>query len=172
MTTRLCPLLLVLTLVPSCRARMSAAPDATPPAEAAPAQTAALKETTATFATSSGGHASFRLEVAEKPTDRFRGLMYRRSMAPDRGMLFVFAVEQVQEFYMKNTYIPLDMVFVSRAGRVAGVVEDARPLTLETRAVDAPSTYVIELNAHTARTAGIAAGSTVTFDPPPPDVDE
>ena len=138
----------------------------------APAPGSPAREVVARFRSAMGVDATFRLEIADRPVDRARGLMYRKSLAPDRGMVFVFPAEEVQNFYMKNTYVPLDMVFVSADGRVVGVVEDARPLTLDIRSVPAPSRYVVELNAFAARAQGIRAGTTVTFDPALPVVKE
>lgn len=125
-----------------------------------------MSETTAVFTARDGSRSSFRLEIADTPERREQGLMHRKSMEPDRGMVFVFPADGVQTFWMKNTYIPLDMVFVEAGGRVAGVVEDARPMTLEVRTVGVPSRYVVELNARTARAKGIGPGATVVFDPP------
>ncbi len=92
--------------------------------------------------------------------------MFRRELAPDKGMVFVFPEDDIHTFYMKNTYIPLDMIFIGSDLRVVGVVENARPLTLDTRSVDRPSRYVVEVRAFTASTHGIVPGTLVQFDPP------
>jgi len=153
------------------QARPEPGPDAAPAPvadsrrEAPPAQ-AALKVVVATFTSPLGQRSAFRLDVADTPALRETGLMFRKDLAPDRGMLFVFPVSQDQAFYMKNTYVPLDMVFVGADRKVVGVVPDARPLTLDIRSVGRPSRYVIELNSHTAARRGIAQGATVVFDPP------
>jgi uncharacterized membrane protein (UPF0127 family) len=81
-------------------------------------------------------------------------------------MVFVFPADEVLSFWMKNTHVPLDMVFVESTGRVAGVVEDARPLTLDARTIGVPSRYVVELNSRVARAKGIGPGATVAFEPP------
>lgn len=128
---------------------------------------AASREVIATFENPGGGQAVFRLEVADTEGAREKGLMYRRSLDKDRGMLFVFPVEEVQHFWMKNTYIPLDMVFISKDLTVVGVAENARPLTETLVWVPAPSQYVVELNAYTARARGIHKGTKVRFDPLP-----
>ncbi|NOZ02755.1 MAG: DUF192 domain-containing protein [Deltaproteobacteria bacterium] len=129
-----------------------------------------LKTVVATFISLKGAKSLFNLEVADTPALRGKGLMYRRELAPDRGMVFVFPGEEDQTFYMKNTYVPLDMVFVNSRLVVVGVVEDARPLTLVTRSVGRPSQYVIELNAHAARRHGIGPGARVDFRPKLPAV--
>ena len=164
---------LAMLAVAACResgAGLADAKEKAKPDAAAPGATA--REVVARFRSAMGVDVSFRLEVAERPEERARGLMFRRSLAPDRGMVFVFPGEEVQTFYMKNTYLPLDMVFVAADGRVVGVVEDARPLTLDIRSVPTPSQYVVELNAFAARAQGIRAGTTVTFDPALPVVKE
>ncbi len=155
-----------------CRGTSVAAADpgsaAGKPVEAATtaAREVPVPETTAVFTAPDGRRSSFRLEIADTPELREKGLMFRKSLPADRGMVFVFPADAVQTFWMRNTRIPLDMVFVEAGGRVAGVVEDARPLTLDVRSVDAPSRHVVELNGRVARTHGIQAGATVVFDPP------
>lgn len=122
-----------------------------------------MREVLAEFETASGARPAFRVEVADTPELRERGLMHRRSLDPDRGMLFVFPRDEVQSFWMKNTFVALDMLFVSSDGRVVGVVENARPLTLESRSVGVPSRYVVELPAFTARERGIQTGARLSI---------
>ena len=124
-----------------------------------------MRETTATFTAPDGRRSSFVVEVADTPDLREIGLMHRKSLDGGRGMVFVFPEDDVQTFWMKNTFVPLDMVFVESSGRVAGVVEDARPLTLDIRTVGVPSRYVVELNSRMASQKGIGPGATVVFDP-------
>jgi len=107
------------------------------------------------------GVALYYLELAVAPPERNRGLMYRPWIRPDWGMLFVFPNEQPLSFWMQNTFIPLDMVFVNSEGVVVGVLENVPPLTTESRAVDGLSRYVIELEAGQAAASGIAAGTVV-----------
>jgi uncharacterized membrane protein (UPF0127 family) len=125
-----------------------------------------MSEVTAIFMALDGRRSSFRLEVADTPLRRERGLMHRKSMETDRGMVFVFPGDDVQTFWMKNTLVPLDMLFIDLNGRVAGVVENARPMTLDARSIGQPTRFVVELNGRTAQSRGIAAGATVVFDPP------
>lgn len=103
-------------------------------------------------------------EVVRTAEEREKGLMYRKELAAYRGMLFIFDREERQSFWMKNTYIALDMIFVSEGMKVVGVVENARPMTTESRAVDAVSRYVLEVNAGFARRHEIAAGTAVRFE--------
>jgi uncharacterized membrane protein (UPF0127 family) len=76
-----------------------------------------------------------------------RGLMDRQSLDADKGMLFVFPTSEHQEFWMKNTFIPLDMVFIESNRRVLGVVRNATPMTEDPRGVEGESQYVLEVNA-------------------------
>ena len=107
---------------------------------------------------SDDGLALYYLEAVTSPAERQRGLMYRPWLLENWGMLFVFPDEQPRSFWMRNTYIPLDMVFVSADGIVVGVVENAEPLTEVSRAVEGSSRFVIELNAGEAQRRGIRAG--------------
>jgi len=106
---------------------------------------------------------TFQLELAISPHEQSRGLMFRRSMQPDWGMLFIYPREDVLTFWMKNTYIPLDMVFIDDSGTVVGVVT-AEPLTLTPRSVGKPSRYVLELVAGTAERLGIVAGTLMQLE--------
>lgn len=124
-----------------------------------------LPEAEVVFVNPDGSVARFTAEVASTDQQRAIGLMYRKVLPPDRAMLFVFPAAARQGFYMKNTYVALDMVFVGGDGVVAGVVENARPLTLETRSVDAPAMFVVEINAFAAATKGIAKGSVMRVRP-------
>ena len=100
--------------------------------------------------------------------------MHRRHLAPDRGMLFVFSTERVRSFWMKNTLIPLDMLFVKEDMSIAGIERDTVPLSLASRSVNIPTRYVIEVNGGWTAKHGIEVGSSVrfenlpTFAAPPP----
>lgn len=124
-----------------------------------------LPEAEVIFVNPDGSIARFTAEVASTDQQRAMGLMYRKVLPPDSAMLFVFPAAARQGFYMKNTYVALDMVFVGGDGVVAGVVENARPLTLETRSVDAPARFVVEINAFAAAAKGIAKGSVMRVRP-------
>lgn len=89
--------------------------------------------------------------------------MHRQRMDEDAGMLFLFDRSSVQSFWMKNTLIALDMIFIDENLRVVGVVENAEPLTLGPRTVGAPSRHVLEVNAGVAARHGIATGTVVEF---------
>ena len=104
------------------------------------------------------GVSLFYLEVVDQQAQRQRGLMFRPWLLENWGMLFIFPDARPRSFWMRNTYIPLDMVFVGADGTVVGVVENAEPLTEVSRAVDGSSRYVIELNAGEAQIRGLTAG--------------
>ena len=133
-----------------------------------PAPAPALATTKAVFITPKGRQSSFTCEIAQTPSERATGLMHRKTLAPTKGMVFVFPHPEEQMFWMKNTHIPLDMIFISSDGVVVGVVENARPLSMELRGVSTPSQFVVELAAFTAGKHGIKVGTKVGFDPPLP----
>ena len=110
--------------------------------------------------TSSGVH-DFRVELADTVSERARGLMNRRSMPQDQGMLFDFHIEAPVMMWMKNTYLPLDMVFVSRQGVVTHVATDAVPMSEEIIPSGGPVYAVIEFNAGVARKIGLKPGDEV-----------
>jgi hypothetical protein len=110
------------------------------------------------------GSVAVRVEIAKDPPTRERGLMFRRQMDEDAGMIFLFEAPQVQVFWMKNTYLPLDMIFIGEDMRVAGIVENAEPLTETGRQVELPSLYVLEVNAGFSRRHGIGPGAPVRFE--------
>lgn len=110
--------------------------------------------------TATGRHV-FQIEVARTSDERARGLMYRRSMPQDRGMLFDFHAENIVMMWMKNTYIPLDMIFVSRNGRVVSVAEKTEPMSERVISSGQPAYAVIELNAGVAGKIAVAVGDAV-----------
>lgn len=105
-----------------------------------------------------------RVEIARTPAQTQRGLMFRRQLEPDAGMIFLFPRPRHMTFWMHNTYIPLDMVFITSDLRVLGVVENATPETDDSREVEGVSQFVLEVNAGFAREHGISAGTAVRFE--------
>ena len=95
-----------------------------------------------------GGSRTVRVEVEVVRTPELisKGLKYRKSLGAYKGMLFIFDREKIQSFWMQDTYIPLDMLFINRELEVVGIVENAEPLTTTSRRVPAKSNYVLELN--------------------------
>ena len=110
------------------------------------------------------GARTVQVEVADDGFERSRGLMWRERMAPDWGMLFIFADESPRSFWMRNTYLPLDIVFIDHEGVIVSISEDAQPLLESPQHRSAgPAKYVLELNAGYAATHGIEAGQRVKF---------
>ncbi len=107
------------------------------------------------------------VEIASTPAELERGLMYRKSLDDGRGMLFVFAEETEHSFWMKNTLIPLDMLFIARdgpgAGRIVGIHENATPLSLAPVTVGKPSTYVLEVPGGWSKRLGVRTGYRITL---------
>jgi uncharacterized protein len=111
-----------------------------------------------------GGVHRVEVEVAATPEARTRGLMWRTELAAGKGMLFLFPEEQVQSFWMRNTLIPLDMIFITTGMKVAGIVERAEPRTLTGRSVGVPSQFVLEVPGGWSQSVGVTKGSTVEFE--------
>ena len=112
---------------------------------------------------SSRGPVSVKVEVADTPDARAHGLMYRNDLAPDAGMLFIFPTESEQRFWMKNTPLALDMIFIGADQRIVGIVPDTRPFTTTSLGVSAPSQYVLEVHAGFCAKHGITTGNKVEF---------
>src|SRR5919107_979425 len=108
--------------------------------------------------TQGGQRHSFQVEVARNDADRAQGLMYRRSMPADRGMLFDFGKVEPVAMWMQNTYIPLDMLFIRPTGVSARLAADTEPLSTRTIPSGEPVLSVLELNAGTAARLGIKPG--------------
>jgi uncharacterized protein len=108
-----------------------------------------------------GGAHPVDVEVCATEAARNRGMMWRTELAAGKGMLFIFAEEVEHAFWMSNTLIPLDMVFITAGKKVVGIVENAEPQTLKSRTVHKPSTYVLEVPGGWTAKKGIVAGSAV-----------
>jgi len=107
-------------------------------------------------------------ELARSPQERSEGLMFRRSLPADHGMLFLFEVMAPHSFYMKNTYVPLDIIFMDSRGptaTVVGVLEHMQALDETPRSLAEPSLSALEVNAGLARRLGIKKGSRVEIRP-------
>jgi len=104
-----------------------------------------------------------KLEVANTPSSRELGLMYRKHLDEDAGMIFVFPTAAHQSFWMKNTIIPLDMIFADEHGKVLGIVETAEPFSERPLSVDGDSLYVLEVNGGFSRRHHLKAGDQMKF---------
>ncbi len=116
------------------------------------------------FEGAEGIKAGFRVEVADTVEKRRWGLMYRSELGADEGMLFVFPDEKARSFWMKNTPLSLDMIFMDRRRRVVGIIHDAVPFSTRSVGVGLPSRYVLEVRAGLARRKGIVEGDVARFE--------
>ena len=132
-----------------------------PAAVNAPPGAAAAGADTVTMAI---GKETFTLEVADEPHEHERGLMGRESMPADHGMIFVFPQEAPRAFWMKNTLIPLDIIYLDAVGRVLAVKPMA-PLDERSVGSDGRAMYAVELNQGAAERAGVRRGDAVPIPP-------
>lgn len=128
------------------------------PLPAAAAQPLAISEVTIV---SGEDRHIFKVEVAETPEQRRRGLMFRQELAADAGMLFDFQVVQRVSFWMKDTLIPLDMMFIGPNGRIVRIAERTVPKSLMANPSGAPVRAVLEVNGGTTSRLGIRPGDRV-----------
>jgi uncharacterized membrane protein (UPF0127 family) len=111
-----------------------------------------------------GGERRFKVELAVKEHERQRGLMYRDRLGDDEGMLFLFEEMGPLSFWMKNTWIPLDMLFIDDDLTVVGIVENAEPMTTTPRSPGGNSRFVLEVKGGLSSQLGMAAGQKVRFE--------
>ncbi len=114
--------------------------------------------------TADGARHGFIVELAKTPEQMAQGLMFRRKLARDAGMLFLYRPPRQAAMWMKNTLIPLDMVFIGQDGRIVKLVERTVPHSLKAVASDGPVAAVLELNGGTVSRLGIAPGDRVVHD--------
>lgn len=107
------------------------------------------------------GPARFTIELAETPTQQQRGLMFRPALAPDAGMLFVYANDALRSFWMKNTPIPLDILFVKADGTIVRIAANAKPFSEEPVPSREPVRAVLEIPGGRAAQVGVAVGDKV-----------
>lgn len=111
--------------------------------------------------TTQKGAFKFMVELADSPREREYGLMCRKSLAADRGMLFQFPRPDQLAFWMRNTLIPLDIIYIGADGRVVSIVRNARPLDETALPSSAPAQYVLELAAGRAAQIGLLPGDKI-----------
>jgi uncharacterized membrane protein (UPF0127 family) len=149
-------LLAPLLLASACQAK---APD-TPPAATAPPAPAAPVVEPLTIDTA-GGPVSFRVEIADEEMERQRGLMFRTSLAPDAGMLFEFDSSAPRAFWMKNTYIPLDIIYIGANGRIISIAAMTEPFSETPIPSHGAAKGVLEIAGGRAAQLGIDIGDRV-----------
>ncbi|NLF24729.1 MAG: DUF192 domain-containing protein [Deltaproteobacteria bacterium] len=101
----------------------------------------------------------FKVEIANNPAQRAKGLMFRKHLAPDRGMLFIYPRPQKLSFWMKDTYVSLDMIFMDSDFRVQGILENVPINNEKSRSVEGDNLYVLEVPAGSSARGGIKKGS-------------
>lgn len=113
--------------------------------------------------TSNGREHRFTVEVARTAKEQSMGLMYRNNLAPDRGMIFPFASPQDAAFWMRNTLIPLDMIFVRADGSIANIAANTVPLSEEPVRSDGPVAAVLEIAGGRSAELGVKPGDKVDW---------
>ena len=108
-----------------------------------------------------GTEIKFNVEVARTPSQQEVGLMFRRSLPKDQGMLFIYPYQSIVKMWMKNTFIPLDMVFINSEGIVKKIVERTVPLSLNVISSEETVIAVLELNGGTSNRIGLKRGDQV-----------
>ncbi|MCK7612002.1 DUF192 domain-containing protein [Roseibium sediminicola] len=103
----------------------------------------------------------FEVEIAATDRQRSMGLMFREEMPADHGMLFLFEGEGQRYFWMKNTPLPLDIIYIGANGKIVSIAADTEPFSLDAIPSDGPAQYVLEVNAGIAKKLGITAGDRV-----------
>jgi uncharacterized membrane protein (UPF0127 family) len=107
------------------------------------------------------------IEIADTDYERETGLMYRSSMEPDQGMLFVFDDVSMHYFYMKNTEFPLDLIFVDDQRKIASFQKNARPMNENSLSSKVPVKYVLEVNAGMADKWSLSIGDSIIYKKKP-----
>jgi uncharacterized membrane protein (UPF0127 family) len=130
--------------------------------ENSPARDSQTGTTHLTITTRSGTF-SFTVELARSRAEQARGLMYRKSLADSAGMLFPYDPPRAVAMWMKNTYIPLDILFIDASGRIIRIAPEAAPLSLDIIPSGEPVAAVLELKGGTARRLGLHAGAEVRY---------
>jgi uncharacterized membrane protein (UPF0127 family) len=107
------------------------------------------------------GTHSFAVEIADDLAEQRRGLMYRRELASDAGMLFLYDEEDELSFWMRNTYVSLDIIFIDRDGRIVNIARDTEPLSERSLVSDGPAVAALEVVAGTSARLGFRVGDEV-----------
>ena len=110
------------------------------------------------------GDVQVAVEIVKTEAAIERGLMFRQHLPPDQGMLFLMKEDEVWSFWMRNTLIPLDIIFIKKDMTIAGIAENAEPRTETLREVPTPSSYVLEVNGGYCAAHKVVAGAKVRFE--------
>lgn len=104
-----------------------------------------------------------KIEIADNDYEQQTGLMYRKHMDTHKGMLFIFDKSEVKSFYMKNTYISLDIIYIDAESQIINIVKNADPLNESSLFSGAPAKYVLEINAGLSEKWGVKKGDKISF---------
>ena len=107
--------------------------------------------------------AQFEIEIADTPYDRQTGLMYRDELTAEKGMLFIFEKSEMRSFYMKNTYIPLDLIFIDHKMNITHVHSNAKPFETKSISSKFPAKYVLEITAGLSEKLNIKNGMKINY---------
>ncbi|WP_417595626.1 DUF192 domain-containing protein [Parasphingorhabdus sp.] len=154
-------LLLSVSSLPGCYTRTSE-PTANNQQDILPLSEAGLKQVPLSVRTSNATH-DFIVEVAENAAQQARGLMFRTQLAADKGMIFPFPEDRLASFWMKNTVIPLDIIFVRRDGTIESIAANTIPYSLASVESNEPVAAVLEIAAGRAAELGIEPGDSVIW---------
>jgi uncharacterized membrane protein (UPF0127 family) len=155
-------LLPIALLTPACSPQAAENTPTPAAAQASVHPASGLQVIPLTVTTLKGPHA-FRVEVARTPEEQAKGLMFRTEMGPDEGMLFPYPSPQMLSFWMKNTVLSLDLVFIDEQHRIINIAENAVPYSEASITSAAPGVAVLELNGGRTRELGIVAGNKVDW---------
>jgi uncharacterized membrane protein (UPF0127 family) len=101
----------------------------------------------------------FDIEIAHNDTERAKGMMFRKTLLPNHGMLFVFNTEEPQSFWMRNTFLPLDIIYLDKEGNVVSIQKNCKILNDNPLPSEKPAMYVLEINGGLSDNLGITIGS-------------
>lgn len=122
-----------------------------------------MKKLTIEKATASNMKITLRVEIADSDLERMRGLMFRKNMPEKEGMLFIFDEENLTPFWMKDTYMPLDILFINSQKEIVDIAENTQPLSEELVPPHAPYRYALEVNAGFVKKYKVERGDRVEF---------
>ena len=106
-----------------------------------------------------------KAKISETPNEIRKGLMFIKNKLPENhGMLFKMKRKSIHSFWMKNTYIPLDMIFINKDGKVIGFKKNRKPLSLKSSSIGKPSDYVLEMNGGWVDKVGLKEGDTILIN--------
>ena len=157
-------LALLLTVTIACSTNGKREDGAAPMTPASPPKPSAPYTGPKVFVQSPKGELEVKVEVVATEAKIQKGLMFREHLPLDTGMLFLMGTEKEWPFWMRNTLIPLDMLWIGSDMKVAGIVENAEPLTETLRTIGKPSLYVLEVNGGWTKQHGVTAGAQVRFE--------